>query len=52
MASFFSLVLVGVEVLAVGHVVVLGSDSLFFSANHDENQNIKLNKNKRTLMFC
>ena len=37
--------------LAVGQVVVLGSD--VSSANHDENQNIKLkNNNTSTLSLC
>ena len=55
MAFFFSWVVAGavVKVLAIGQVVVLGSDvSLFLSANHDENQNIKLLKNKSTISCC
>ena len=32
-----------VKVLALGQVLVLGSD-VSFSANHDENQNIKLSQ--------
>ena len=39
-------------VLAVWQVLVLGQMCPFLSANHDENQNIKLNKNKSTLCFC
>ena len=53
-AFFFSWVVTVavVKVLAVGQARVLGSDVSFLSANHNENQNIKLNKNKSTLHFC
>ena len=37
---------------SVGQVQLLGSDCPFLSANHYENQNIKIKKNRSTLSFC
>ena len=51
LVSFVFLWIVAV-VMAVGQVLVLGSDVSFLSANHYENQNIKLNKNRSTPTFC
>ena len=49
MAFFFSWVVAVamVNVLAVGRVLVLGQILSFLSSNHNENQNIKLNKKQK-----
>ena len=54
-AFFFLEVGMVVQLLAVWQLLVLGSDVPdvpFLSANHCENENIELNKNKIALSFC